>query len=275
MDCSRDFDERNPRFGEWKRFRSGRVRLWIAGALFLVVSNQPIPRSWQASDLLRFSTSHRVQPQVYPEDQIGPAQDSGQAEDRVSARDPAAREGLDFTAPRPASHWATLLAEDARLLQAYGELFLDARDQGVFLAGHLAGARSLPASDPAVMRKVASLMRRTIDIYVPIAVYGKGHDSPQVAQLAESLYEAGFLNVLLCHSGYADLVADGLKSKQGPEPSATDPVEPSAGSGGVARQASSSRAKRYSLAEGGPAPDDGVAGRTSRARARARAKATR
>lgn len=267
MDCSRDFDERNPPFEEWRLFRSGRVRLWIAGALLLLVSNQPISRSSPPAALLRPSTPHRAQPQVYPEGRSGAADDSLRNEDRVSAQDLVAREGLDFIAPRPASHWATLLAEDARLLQAYGELFLDARDQGVFLAGHLAGARSLPASDPVVMRKIANLMRRTLDIYVPIAVYGKDHDSPQVAQLAESLYEAGFLNVLLCHSGYADLVAGGLKSKRGPEPSVTDPVEPSEGSGGVARQASSSRAKRSSPAEGGPAPDDGVEGRTSTARA--------
>ncbi len=160
---------------------------------------------------------------------------------------------LDFTYPRPATHWARINVDDIRLLYKYGELILDVRDSPAFLEGHVAGARLLCSSNPDISKRADELVRQNPNLYVPVVVYGQEATAP--VRVAEMLFGAGFRNVLVSRQGFTALRVGGLPVRGGPEPLSRDserrPSLPESSAAGALE--ASSPGPLGSV--GGPAPD--------------------
>jgi rhodanese-related sulfurtransferase len=118
----------------------------------------------------------------------------------------------------PANDHAGIAISLDRALQyerSGGVLFADARDLHDYLAGHIAGARSLPLNrfDEWINDFLAATDAET----VIIAYCGGGH-CPLAGELAERLVFVGFNNVYYLIDGWGEWRARGLPVAAGQEP---------------------------------------------------------
>jgi len=110
--------------------------------------------------------------------------------------------------------WAEVEGEAALWLQAHGALFIDARRTEVFRAGHIPGARNLPAWEANLSEKIQRLAMLAPDPRLPVVIYCSGGDCQDSHLVAEALRPAGFVNLRVYREGYPDWVARGGKTSR-------------------------------------------------------------
>ena len=106
--------------------------------------------------------------------------------------------------------YAEIGGDAAVWLHARGVLFLDARRTRDFAQGHVAGARSLPVWESEVVKeRVEALVAEGRDGSLPVVLYCSGGDCEDSHMLAQTLFGAGFENLLVYRDGYPDWVGRG------------------------------------------------------------------
>lgn len=142
----------------------------------------------------------------------------------ASAPPPQERPAPASPAPSGSDHAAELLArfpphgqqsvdidgDAATWLHARGALFLDARRSKDFAEGRVAGARSFPIWEAAVVKeRVEALVAEGRDQTLPVILYCTGGDCEDSHMLAQVLFGAGFENILVYRDGFPDWKARG------------------------------------------------------------------
>ncbi|MHB8798840.1 MAG: rhodanese-like domain-containing protein [Thermoanaerobaculia bacterium] len=124
---------------------------------------------------------------------------------------PEASSGPDRTAellarfPPHGQPSVEITGEAAAWLHSRGTLFLDARRSKDFAEGHVAGARSFPIWEAAVVKeRVEALVAEGRDHTLPVVLYCTGGDCEDSHMLAQTLFGAGFENLLVYRDGYPD-----------------------------------------------------------------------
>lgn len=124
-------------------------------------------------------------------------------------------------APAPASEllarfpphgqpYVEITGESAAWLHARGVLFLDARRTKEYAAGHVAGARSFPVwESETVKERVEAFVAEGRDTSLPVVLYCSGGDCEDSHMLAQTLFGAGFENLLVYRDGFPDWVRRG------------------------------------------------------------------
>ena len=132
------------------------------------------------------------------------------------AEAPAAQSGPDRAAellarfPPHGQPSVDVDGEAAAWLHSRGALFLDARRSKDFAEGHVAGARSFPIWEAAVVKeRVEALVAEGRDQRLPVVLYCTGGDCEDSHMLAQTLFGAGFENLLVYRDGFPDWKARG------------------------------------------------------------------
>jgi rhodanese-related sulfurtransferase len=86
--------------------------------------------------------------------------------------------------------------------------FLDARRTKVYEEGHVAGARSFAVWESDVDQKVFALQDEA-GKDLPVVLYCSGGECEDSHMLADKLFGAGFVNVLVYKDGWPDWVKRG------------------------------------------------------------------
>ncbi len=103
-----------------------------------------------------------------------------------------------------------ITGDAATWLYARGALFLDARRSKDFSQGHIDGARSFPVWEAEIVReRVESLVAEGRDPALPVVLYCSGGDCEDSHMLAQTLFGAGFENLLVYRDGFPDWVERG------------------------------------------------------------------
>ena len=103
-----------------------------------------------------------------------------------------------------------ITGEAATWLHSRGTLFLDARRSKDFTEGHVAGARSFPIWEAAIVKeRVEALVAEGRDHAQPVVLYCTGGDCEDSHMLAQTLFGAGFENLLVYRDGFPDWTARG------------------------------------------------------------------
>lgn len=126
---------------------------------------------------------------------------------------PAAAASPDDLLARFPAHgqpFVEISGEAAAWLHARGALFLDARRTRDFAQGHVAGSRSFPVWESEVVKeRVESLVAEGREGRLPVVLYCSGGDCEDSHLLAQTLFGAGFENLLVYRDGFPDWVARG------------------------------------------------------------------
>jgi rhodanese-related sulfurtransferase len=111
-----------------------------------------------------------------------------------------------------------ITGDAAAWLHARGALFLDARRSKDFSQGHISGARSFPVWEAEIVReRVEGLVAEGRDLALPVVLYCSGGDCEDSHMLAQTLFGAGFENLLVYRDGFPDWVKrDGTIRTGGP-----------------------------------------------------------
>jgi rhodanese-related sulfurtransferase len=114
-------------------------------------------------------------------------------------------------AEHPAVRLITL-AEGEDLWRAGTAVFLDARNAGEYEAGHVPGARGVPAAaaGPALSRDLRELPREGL-----VVVYCEGGECQSSLLLARKLEAEGFKDVRVMTGGWEEWVKAGLPAETG------------------------------------------------------------
>jgi rhodanese-related sulfurtransferase len=147
---------------------------------------------------------------------------------------PPAGAGAGAPAPRPAASKAVPIADllarfpahgqpfveitgdAAAWLHARGALFLDARRSKDFSQGHVDGARSFPVWEAALVKeRVEGLVAEGRDTGLPVVLYCSGGECEDSHMLAQTLFGAGFENLLVYRDGFPDWVRRGGAVRSG------------------------------------------------------------
>lgn len=103
-----------------------------------------------------------------------------------------------------------ITGDAAAWLHARGALFLDARRSKDFAEGHVSGARSFPVWEAAIVKeRVEALVAEGRDQALPVVLYCTGGDCEDSHMLAQTLFGAGFENLLVYRDGFPDWKARG------------------------------------------------------------------
>jgi rhodanese-related sulfurtransferase len=103
-----------------------------------------------------------------------------------------------------------IAGEAAVWLHARGVLFLDARRSRDFVQGHVSEARSFPVWEAEVVKeRVEGLVAEGRDLSLPVVLYCSGGDCEDSHMLAQTLFGAGFENLLVYRDGFPDWVKRG------------------------------------------------------------------
>ncbi len=124
------------------------------------------------------------------------------------AQDPAAELLARFPAHGQVS--VEIGGDAAAWLHARGALFLDARRSREYAESHVAGAESFPIWESEVVRgRVEALVSSGRDARLPVVLYCSGGDCEDSHMLAQTLFGAGFENLLVYRDGLPDWVRRG------------------------------------------------------------------
>lgn len=103
-----------------------------------------------------------------------------------------------------------ITGEAAVWLHANGALFIDARRSKEFVQGHVSEARSFPVWEAEVVKeRVEGLVAEGRDLSLPVVLYCSGGDCEDSHMLAQTLFGAGFENLLVYRDGFPDWVKRG------------------------------------------------------------------
>lgn len=123
---------------------------------------------------------------------------------------PASPADLLARFPAHGQPWVEISGEAAAWLHARGALFLDARRSREYLEGHVAGALSFPIWESQVVKaRIEALVAEGRDGSLPVVLYCSGGDCEDSHMLAQSLFGAGFENLLVYRDGFPDWIARG------------------------------------------------------------------
>ncbi len=123
---------------------------------------------------------------------------------------PASPADLLARFPAHGQPFVEISGEAAAWLHARGALFLDARRTKDFAQGHVAGSRSFPIWESEVVKeRVESLVAEGREGNLPVVLYCSGGDCEDSHLLAQTLFGAGFENLLVYRDGFPDWVARG------------------------------------------------------------------
>ena len=118
--------------------------------------------------------------------------------------------------PAHAQPYVEITGEAAAWLHGRGVLFLDARRTKDFAEGHIPGARSFPVWEAEVVReRVEAFLAEGRDHAAPLVAYCTGGDCEDSHMLAQTLFGAGFENVLVYRDGFPDWLARGGATSAG------------------------------------------------------------
>lgn len=144
---------------------------------------------------------------------VVPAAPPGEAPSGVSTASPA---DLLVRFPVHGQPFVEITGEAAAWLHARGALFLDARRSKDFAQGHVAGARSFPVWESEVVReRVGELVAEGRNPSLPVILYCSGGDCEDSHMLAQTLFGAGFENLLIYRDGFPDWVKRGGAARTG------------------------------------------------------------
>lgn len=108
--------------------------------------------------------------------------------------------------------YVEITGEAASWLHARGALFLDARRTKDFAQGHVDGARSFPIWEATLVKeRVEGLVAEARDGTLPVVLYCSGGECEDSHMLAQTLFGAGFENLLVYRDGFPDWVKRGGK----------------------------------------------------------------
>lgn len=125
---------------------------------------------------------------------------------------PRAASAADLLARFPVhgQPYVEITGEAAAWLHARGALFLDARRSRDFSQGHIGAARSFPVWEAEVVKeRVEGLVAEGRDPALPVVLYCSGGDCEDSHMLAQTLFGAGFENLLVYRDGFPDWVKRG------------------------------------------------------------------
>ena len=112
--------------------------------------------------------------------------------------------------PAHGQPFVEITGEAAAWLHVRGTLFLDARRSKDFAQGHVGGARSFPVWEAEVVKeRVEGLVAEGRDLALPVVLYCSGGDCEDSHMLAQTLFGAGFENLLVYRDGFPDWVKRG------------------------------------------------------------------
>ncbi len=112
--------------------------------------------------------------------------------------------------PAHGQPFVEITGEAAAWLHARGVLFLDARRSKDFAQGHIPGARSFPIWESEVVKgRVEALVAEGRDSSLPVVLYCSGGDCEDSHLLAQTLFGAGFENLLVYRDGLPDWLKRG------------------------------------------------------------------
>jgi rhodanese-related sulfurtransferase len=117
--------------------------------------------------------------------------------------------------PHPDRPWVSISGDEALALHGRGIPFLDARRTSVYVAGHIAGARSLPIWESTVDEGIKRLFDEGYDVNAPLVVYCSGGDCEDSHMLSQKLHGYGFNNALVYADGFPDWEKRGLPVEKG------------------------------------------------------------
>lgn len=123
---------------------------------------------------------------------------------------PASPADLLARFPAHGKPFVEISGEAAAWLHVRGALFLDARRSKDFALGHVRGARSFPVWEAEVVReRVEGLVAEGRELALPVVLYCSGGDCEDSHMLAQTLFGAGFENLLVYRDGFPDWVKRG------------------------------------------------------------------
>jgi len=123
---------------------------------------------------------------------------------------PASSADLLARFPVHGQPFVEITGEAAAWLHVRGVLFLDARRSKEFAQGHVSGARSFPVWEAEVVtERVEGLVAEGRDLGLPVVLYCSGGDCEDSHLLAQTLFGAGFGNLLVYRDGFPDWVKRG------------------------------------------------------------------
>lgn len=118
--------------------------------------------------------------------------------------------------PAHGQPFVEITGEAAAWLHTRSALFLDARRSKDFAQGHIAGARSFPVWESEVVReRVGELVAEGRDPSLPVVLYCSGGDCEDSHMLAQTLFGAGFENLLVYRDGFPDWLKRGGAARTG------------------------------------------------------------
>jgi rhodanese-related sulfurtransferase len=124
----------------------------------------------------------------------------------------------DAPSPDTVALYAVIAADVAYRMYGAGALFLDARRTAAYEAGHITGARSVPAWEHDADARIGALQSSGIPPDKDIVVYCSGATCEDSARLAEKLALAGFFRLSLYIDGFPDWEKRGWPVTRGMEP---------------------------------------------------------
>ncbi|MBI5441295.1 MAG: hypothetical protein HY900_08810 [Deltaproteobacteria bacterium] len=138
------------------------------------------------------------------------AASSGKPVPAPPAKAPASPAELLARFPAHGQPYVEISGEAAAWLHARGALFIDARRTRDFSQGHIGGARSFPVWEAQIVKeRVEGLVAEGRDPSLPVILYCSGGDCEDSHMLAQSLFGAGFENLLVYRDGFPDWVRRG------------------------------------------------------------------
>ena len=120
--------------------------------------------------------------------------------------------------PHPDRVSVEISGDDAAWAFQGGVPFLDARRTKVYEEGHVAGARSFPVWESDVDQRILSLVGEGRPAERPVVIYCAGGECEDSHMLAERLFGAGFVNLLVYKDGWPDWQARHGSSRSGATP---------------------------------------------------------
>lgn len=112
--------------------------------------------------------------------------------------------------PAHGQPFVEITGDAAAWLHARGVLFLDARRSKDFAQGHVSEARSFPVWEAEVVKeRVEGLVAEGRDLSLPVVLYCSGGDCEDSHMLAQTLFGAGFENLLVYRDGFPDWIKRG------------------------------------------------------------------
>ena len=126
---------------------------------------------------------------------------------------------LSVDPPHDGSQLYRVISGDlAYRLHRSGVMFVDARRTEAYERGHISGARSVPAWEGDVEKRIAALKAEGLTVDREVVLYCSGPDCQDSERLAGRLTLTGFFNLHLYKDGFPDWKSRGWPVTEGRAP---------------------------------------------------------